>query len=80
MLSHGYPVSERNDPLIAMAEKVAEEFGKAFTPGAFLVDIIPWCERASSHLKYSSKALTLIVYFSEVSPRIFSRDRFPTNS
>jgi hypothetical protein len=41
-ITHGYQVSENEDPLIALAETTMEEFSKAVVPGAFLVDFLPW--------------------------------------
>ena len=42
-ISHGYTVSETGaDSFVTLAEKTLEEFSLATTPGAFLVDFLPW--------------------------------------
>jgi hypothetical protein len=43
-ISHGYQVSEtEEDHLVTLAETTMNEFSMAITPGAFLVDFLPWC-------------------------------------
>ena len=37
-------VDGHGDRYIALAEQGIEFMGKALAPGAFLVDVIPWCE------------------------------------
>ncbi|KAF8510041.1 cytochrome P450 [Gautieria morchelliformis] len=42
-ISHGYDVLEsQKDPLVTLAESTVDEFSIVVTPGAFLVDFIPW--------------------------------------
>ncbi|KXH38769.1 hypothetical protein CNYM01_03503 [Colletotrichum nymphaeae SA-01] len=33
---------KKNDPIVAMSKQVMEEFSKATSPGAWMVDLIPW--------------------------------------
>jgi hypothetical protein len=43
-ISYGYDVSEtQRDPLVTLAESTMDEFSVVVTPGAFLVDFVPWC-------------------------------------
>lgn len=43
-ITHGYNIErESPDPLVSLIEKAAEEFYVATVPGAWLVDIFPWC-------------------------------------
>ena len=46
-IAYGYDASESEnepDPLVKLAELGNAQFSEASTPGAFLVDFIPWCE------------------------------------
>ena len=40
-ITHGYTVQEGSDPYVEIADRVLDEFAKATTPGAFLVDAVP---------------------------------------
>jgi hypothetical protein len=40
-ITHGYDVRERDDPLVALADRATEQFSMACLPGAFLVDVLP---------------------------------------
>ncbi|KDQ64909.1 hypothetical protein JAAARDRAFT_28565 [Jaapia argillacea MUCL 33604] len=40
--TYGYQVQQENDPLIRTAEKCLEDFSATVTPGAFLVDVLPF--------------------------------------
>ena len=40
-VSHGYTVTDANDPLVGLSEKANVEFSRAVAPGAFLVDVLP---------------------------------------
>jgi hypothetical protein len=46
-ISYGYKVKEEDDPLVALADKALEQFSLAILPGAYLVDVVPFC--ASYH-------------------------------
>lgn len=41
---YGIEISPKADRYIDIAEKALEGMAKAAAPGAFLVDIFPWCE------------------------------------
>ena len=47
MITYGYPVKENDDPYVEVVDAVVRGVGEATTPGAFLVDMIPFCERCS---------------------------------
>lgn len=43
-IAYGYNAEQhKNDPLIDMAGNAMDNFAKAAVPGAFLVDILPFC-------------------------------------
>ncbi|KAG1869504.1 cytochrome P450 [Suillus subluteus] len=42
-ISHGYEVKENNDPFIDLAERAVDQFSQCTAPGAFMVDIMPFC-------------------------------------
>jgi len=44
MISHGYKVKEKDDPIVRLAELGGEQLSAVTEPGAFLVDLIPSCE------------------------------------
>lgn len=44
MISHGYSVKEKDDPIVRLAELGGEQLSTVTEPGAFLVDLIPACE------------------------------------
>lgn len=45
-IAYGYNAEQhKNDPLIDMAGSAMDHFTKAAVPGAFLVDILPFCMR-----------------------------------
>lgn len=43
-LVYGYQVKERDDEIVRIAEVATLEFSRAATPGAFLVDSLPFCK------------------------------------
>jgi hypothetical protein len=43
-ISHGYEVRENNDPFIDLADRAVDQFSHATAPGAFMVDIMPFCK------------------------------------
>jgi hypothetical protein len=43
-ITYGYEVKGSQDKLVLLADKVTTELGRAFAPGAYLVDYIPICE------------------------------------
>lgn len=43
-VTYGIPIISTEDRYITIAEKALDGMGKAANPGAFLVDIIPFCE------------------------------------
>jgi hypothetical protein len=43
-ISHGYEVKENNDPFLNIANLVTAHGSQATAPGAFMVDILPFCE------------------------------------
>ncbi|KAG1755525.1 cytochrome P450 [Suillus lakei] len=40
-ISHGYEVTEQNDPFVDLADRALDQFSRSTAPGAFMVDIIP---------------------------------------
>jgi hypothetical protein len=47
-IAYGYTAEQfKADPLISMAGKAMDDFGVAAVPGAFLVDILPFCKHLS---------------------------------
>lgn len=43
-IAYGYTAEPiKNDPLVDMAGDAMEKFGRAAVPGAFLVDVLPFC-------------------------------------
>lgn len=44
-IAYGYNAEPiKNDPLIDMAGDAMNKFGRAAVPGAFLVDVLPFCK------------------------------------
>jgi hypothetical protein len=43
-ISHGYEVKENNDPFIDLADRAMDNFSRSSAPGAFMVDIVPFCK------------------------------------
>jgi hypothetical protein len=41
--AYGYKVQDMDDPLVHLTEMVNEQFACASIPGAFLVDVLPFC-------------------------------------
>lgn len=41
---YGIEISPKADRYIDIAERALEGMAKAAAPGAFLVDVLPWCE------------------------------------
>lgn len=48
MITYGYTVKEGSDPFVDPADKVLDEFAQATTPGAFLVDVLPFLRHVPS--------------------------------
>ena len=44
MISYGYSVKEHDDPLLGVVEASVVGFSECMEPGAFLVDMIPFCK------------------------------------
>lgn len=42
-MTYDYDMAPEGDEFVALAEKSADTFSQAAAPGAWLVDIIPWC-------------------------------------
>ena len=42
MMTYGYNIVDHNDPFIDIVDKATEQFAIASTPGAFLVDTLPF--------------------------------------
>lgn len=50
-IAYGYTAeSHKNDPLIDLAGDAMDKFARAAVPGAFLVDLLPFCQHLSSKL------------------------------
>jgi hypothetical protein len=49
-ITYGIDIEDKEDRYIAMAEKALEGVGQAASPGAFLVDLLPWRKLSSSLL------------------------------
>lgn len=43
-IAYGIPVTSTEDRYITIAEKALAGMAKAANPGAFLVDLLPFCE------------------------------------
>jgi len=43
-VSHGYQVKDGDDEMVALADRLMEEFSHATTPGAFVVDALPFMD------------------------------------
>jgi hypothetical protein len=43
-ISHGYEVKEDDDPFVCLADLVIANGSQATAPGAFMVDILPFCK------------------------------------
>jgi hypothetical protein len=43
-ITHGYEVKEVDDPFVNLANRVTDHGSQATAPGAFMVDILPFCE------------------------------------
>ncbi|KAF8622987.1 hypothetical protein AX15_006585 [Amanita polypyramis BW_CC] len=48
MLAYGIHVSPHGDPHVHLAERALDGFGRAATPGAFLVDVLPFLKHVPS--------------------------------
>ena len=49
-LVYGYQTKQRDDEIVHIAQVATLEFSRAATPGAFLVDSLPFCKRSPSLL------------------------------
>ena len=49
-ISHGYQVKEGEDPMVDLADKVMEEFGRSAVAGAHLVDTFPILDKLPDFL------------------------------
>jgi hypothetical protein len=43
-ISHGYKVKEHSDPFVDLANRALANVSEATVPGAFMVDILPFCK------------------------------------
>jgi hypothetical protein len=70
-ISYGYTVEPHdNDPLVDLARKAMDQFGQAGVPGAWMVDMMPFCEHYyKATLQMRGK---LIPSDSKVSPGLVS--------
>jgi hypothetical protein len=50
-ISHGYEVKEDSDPFVGLADRVLAGVSEATAPGAFMVDILPFCKLRSSDVR-----------------------------
>lgn len=48
-----------NDPFVGLAEKAADTFSQAASPGAWLVDLFPFCMLSSIQNDRSASLMTL---------------------
>lgn len=61
-VTYGYTVQDRNDYFLVLAQRMADMFSIVTTPGLFLVDAFPWCERFELLVSGSQLCkLTLVV-------------------
>ncbi len=44
MIAYGYKAQEHDDPLIKMVQGATDQAAEVVQPGAFLVDVFPFCE------------------------------------
>ena len=44
MITYGYTVKEHDDPLVDAVEASMKGFSECMEPGAFLVDVMPFCK------------------------------------
>lgn len=49
-IAYGIEVQDASDPYLATAEHVMEAVNATFTPGAYLVDMLPFCELKRMYL------------------------------
>ena len=49
-ITYGITIALSGDRYIRLAEKALEGMGAAASPGAFLVDFVPFCKSISSYL------------------------------
>jgi hypothetical protein len=62
-IAYGYTIETRKrDPLVDLADKALEQFSRAAVPGAWLVDIIPYC-RYLVNFSLNSQLLTELVRY-----------------
>ena len=47
MISHGYSVKEHDDSFVDVVEAAVNGFSVCMEPGAFLVDMFPFCKLCS---------------------------------
>lgn len=52
--THGHEVARHDDPLITLAEQCGADFCEMVRPGAFLVDIFPFCTFDSTKVEIPS--------------------------
>ena len=77
MLIHRYLVEEKDDPYVALVEETASIFSSAAVPGAWLVEVLPWCTFVLPDDWFT--LLTVYTIFSEESPCLVSRRFIPTS-
>jgi hypothetical protein len=70
-ITYGIDIEDKEDRYIAMAERALEGVGQAASPGAFLVDLLPWRKLSSSLLLMWS--IHMEFYHSQICPvRLFT--------
>jgi hypothetical protein len=65
---YGIVISPRADRYIDIAEKALEGMAKAAAPGAFLVDVFPWCECCSRAKWYPIDCDAIVKYVPDWMP------------
>lgn len=43
-VTYGYQTAPSDDPFLVLAKQVMAAFSRASQPGAWMVDLIPWCQ------------------------------------
>lgn len=75
MISHGYSVKEKDDPIVRLAELGGEQLSAVTEPGAFIVDLVPACESPESRPVSRDRRPHLDCSISSaLSPLVVSRD------
>jgi hypothetical protein len=53
-ISYGYEIQETNDPFVELADQATTQFSVSTAPGAYLVDLIPACNKVVLSFAYNS--------------------------